>query len=124
MFKSMDETQMDDLLSKQVIGRIGCYNGETVYVVPASYVYADNCIYVHSLEGLKLSIMRSHPSVCFQVDDTRNLSNWGSVIAWGVFEELVEEADKQKAMQKLNARKVPAITSETMHRPRSPAAKP
>lgn len=115
MLKVMNERQIDELLDCQVIGRIGCYDGETIYVVPISYVYANNCIYAHSQEGMKISILRKNPSVCFQVDNTKDFSNWISVIGWGKFEEITDETEKVEAFQRLNSRKLPHIISETMH---------
>lgn len=115
MFREMNEEQINELFRQQVMGRIGCYDGESVYVVPISYVYDNNCIYAHSQEGMKISIMRKNPSVCFQVDNTRDFSNWVSIIGWGKFEEITEETEKAEAFRKLNSRKLPHIISETMH---------
>ncbi len=59
--------------------------------------------------------MRKNPKVCFQVDDTRDLSNWQSVICWGEFEELKNEVDRKKALELLNNRVIPYVSSQTMH---------
>lgn len=115
MFKTMSEQQINNLFQQQVIGRIGCYDGEKVYVVPISYVFHEDCVYAHSQEGLKISIMRNNPSVCFQVDNTKDLSNWASAIGWGEFAEITDEKEKAEAFEKLNSRKLPHIISETMH---------
>ena len=63
------------------MGRIGCRDGDSVYVVPISFVYDDGCAYGHSAEGRKLTLMRARPEVCFEVDDIRGLSDWRSVVA-------------------------------------------
>lgn len=88
MLGRLSEDQIEDVLRTATIGRIGCRDGDSVYVVPISFVYADGCAYGHSAEGRKLTLMRSMPQVCLEVDDVRGLSDWRSVIAQGMFEEL------------------------------------
>lgn len=115
MFGQLDNMQIDDLLHKQLVGRIGCSADGVTYVVPVSYAYDNGYVYVRSLAGRKIDMMRKNPRVCFQVDSMKNLANWQSVICWGEFEELPAEPAKMQAMEVLNARVLPMITSETMH---------
>src|SRR5690606_16209254 len=77
--------------------------------------YDGTYIYGHTFEGMKIDMMRKNPKVCFQADDTRDLSNWQSVVVWGEFEELLHEPERSRALQKLTERKLPLISSETMH---------
>lgn len=115
MFGTMTNEEIDILLKKQIVGRIGCHADDTTYIVPISYVYDGTFIYAHSFKGMKIDIMRKNPKVCFQVDDTRNLANWQSVVCHGVFEELIEEGGKRNAFRQLNSRALPVINSQTMH---------
>lgn len=115
MFGILDEAQADQLLQQQLIGRIGCHANGFTYVVPVSYACHGQFIYVHTQEGKKMEMMRQNPEICFQVDDTRNLANWRSVICQGLFEELTSEADKRIALRQLQERIIPAFSSETMH---------
>jgi nitroimidazol reductase NimA-like FMN-containing flavoprotein (pyridoxamine 5'-phosphate oxidase superfamily) len=114
MFGKLNSDEIEKLLKQQLIGRIGCHADGFTYVVPVSYVYDGECVYVHTYDGLKLNMMRKQPKVCFEVDDTTNLSDWKSVVAWGEFEELTKEEDKDYALQKLNERVLPVLSSETM----------
>lgn len=114
MFGKLNSNEIEDLLKQQLIGRIGCHADGFTYVVPVSYVYDGECVYVYTYDGLKMNIMRKNPKVCFEADDTTNLSDWKSVVAWGEFEELVNEKDKDYALEKLNERILPVINSETM----------
>jgi nitroimidazol reductase NimA-like FMN-containing flavoprotein (pyridoxamine 5'-phosphate oxidase superfamily) len=107
--------EIERLLSKEVVGRIGCTDGERVYVVPISYAYDGEYIYCHTREGLKLDMMRRHPIVCFEVDHLQNMANWQSVIAHGRFEELNDLALKKEALERLNGRVLPLVSSETTH---------
>ena len=115
MFGKLNNTEIEVLISKQFVGRIGCYADGMTYVVPVSYAYDGTFIYGRTFEGLKVNIMRKNPKVCFEVDDTKNLANWQSVIAQGEFEEIKEKNARRTALEKLQERVLPIISSETMH---------
>ncbi|MET0392916.1 MAG: pyridoxamine 5'-phosphate oxidase family protein [Chitinophagaceae bacterium] len=114
MFGTLNEQEIEELLHDELVGRIGCHAGDTTYVVPISYAYDGQFVYGRTFEGMKVALMRQNPAVCFQVDNTRNLANWKSVIGWGEVEELSDEAARKKALHCLNARLLPAISSATM----------
>jgi nitroimidazol reductase NimA-like FMN-containing flavoprotein (pyridoxamine 5'-phosphate oxidase superfamily) len=115
MIGNLTEIGIDRLLHKAVVGRIGCYSGYRVYVVPISYVYDGKDIYAHTTEGMKAEIMRKNPGVCFEVDDVKDMSNWQSVIAWGKFEEITDSEEKKKALKLLMNRQLPILSSITTH---------
>ena len=107
--------EIEELLHTQMIGRLACHDKDYLYVVPISYAYEDDYIYCHSYEGRKLQIMRRNPGVCFQVDELHDMANWKSVIAWGEYEELLDEDERNKALQILLRRPVPITSSITTH---------
>lgn len=115
MLEEMNPAEIEELLHQQLVGRIGVHTGGLTYVVPVSYAYAEGCVYCHTFEGMKMDMMRKNPEVCFQVDNTKNLANWQSVIAWGLFEELPGEPGRREAIKILRARKLPIVSSQTMH---------
>jgi nitroimidazol reductase NimA-like FMN-containing flavoprotein (pyridoxamine 5'-phosphate oxidase superfamily) len=115
VFGKLTISEIDELLAKQVVGRLGCHANGVTYVVPVSYAYDGHFIYVRSFEGMKIKMLRQNPGVCFQVDDTRDFSNWKSVICWGVFEELEDKSNRDAAIEKLHSRPLPLVSSETMH---------
>lgn len=128
MLGHLTDREIDDVLDGEVIGRIGCHAAGRTYVVPITYVYDGGCVYGHSAVGMKLSMMRSNPSVCFEVEQVDDLSHWRSVVAWGQFEEL--EGDASAAgMRLLVSRLLPLIegtSAEPSHgiqpqRPATPA---
>ncbi len=88
MFSKLNETQIDQILRTEAVGRIGCHAEGKTYVIPISYAYDDESIYAQSVPGMKLDMMRLNPEVCFEVDRIKNASHWQSVIAWGTFEDL------------------------------------
>lgn len=112
MIGTLEPEQIDEVLRRQVVGRIGVHADGRTYVVPVSYVYDGDAIYAHSAEGLKLRMMRASPEVCFQVDEMDDLANWRSVIAWGRFEELAG-GPATAAIDLLSARLSPLTSSET-----------
>lgn len=91
MFGELNQEQVERVLYAESVGRIGCYAERRTYVVPINYVYDGESIYGHSINGMKLQMMRLNPEVCFEIDQIKNASNWQSVIAWGTFEELKGE---------------------------------
>jgi nitroimidazol reductase NimA-like FMN-containing flavoprotein (pyridoxamine 5'-phosphate oxidase superfamily) len=90
----LSETDMVELLQKQLYGHLGCTlpNGE-VYVVPITFAYQDDAVYSFSFKGQKIEAMRKNPSVCFQVEDFLTEGIWKSVVAWGTYEELSSQKE-------------------------------
>ena len=114
MFGILTNDKIEKVIKENVIGRIGCNNNGKTYILPISYAYDGESIYAHSREGLKITIMRKNPQVCFQVDTMKDMADWESVLLWGTFEELTEEKDRNVAVQQLMNRELPLISSETV----------
>ena len=115
MIGKLNPDDVETLVKQQLVGRIGCHAKDVTYVVPISYAYDGAYIYGHTFEGMKVDMMRKNPKVCFQVDDTTDLANWQSAVLWGEFEELAEGPERILALHKLTERRLPLISSETMH---------
>ncbi|WP_161486297.1 pyridoxamine 5'-phosphate oxidase family protein [Candidatus Nitrosocosmicus hydrocola] len=86
----MNKNQMEEFLKAGVIGRLGCFNDDKIYVVPITYAYDNGFIYGHTKDGLKIRMMRNNPNICFETDWVKDMSNWKSVIAYGKFEEFTD----------------------------------
>ena len=114
MFGTLNNEEIEQVFHRNIIGRIGCHADGKTYVVPISYAYDGECIYAHTHEGLKMSIMRKNPEVCFQADNMPNMANWQSVIAWGTFEELTDPEKRTAGLKKLTDRVLPYIASQTV----------
>ena len=69
MIEELDEHEVDAFLRRQVVGRVGCHAEGETYVVPVLYVWDGECIYVQSIEGRKIRMMRANPQVVFEVDE-------------------------------------------------------
>jgi nitroimidazol reductase NimA-like FMN-containing flavoprotein (pyridoxamine 5'-phosphate oxidase superfamily) len=112
MLGELTPQEIDQVLRSEAIGRIGCYAFGRPYVVPITYAFDGVAVYGHSREGLKLRMMRSHPTVCFEVDRFESVSSWRSVIALGTFSEL-ESSEAEIAMELLRRRLAPLVPSAT-----------
>jgi nitroimidazol reductase NimA-like FMN-containing flavoprotein (pyridoxamine 5'-phosphate oxidase superfamily) len=113
MIGQLNTDDIETLLRRSVLGRIGYGDGKRIYIVPISYIYDGGYIYCYTHEGLKTAILRKNTSVCFEVEQLENLANWQTVVAHGDFEELTDPLLRLDALQKLNARRLPFITSQT-----------
>jgi uncharacterized protein len=111
MIEKLTQDQIESVLKKTLIGRIGCHADGETYVVPISFVYEDKAIYCYTTEGKKTAMMRKNPSVCFQTDKMSEMGNWQSVVVQGTFEELTGKEEKSKAMRLLLNRHLPFVTS-------------
>jgi nitroimidazol reductase NimA-like FMN-containing flavoprotein (pyridoxamine 5'-phosphate oxidase superfamily) len=111
--QELSRAEIDELLREQFVARIGCRDGDDVYVVPIIYAYDGEAFYVASVEGRKVELMRAEPRVCFEVD-RYEAGSWRSAIAYGRYEELAGD-DAEHALDLLAAR---------FDRPRTRAAGP
>ena len=110
MVGELNEQQMNNLLSSQVVGRLACTDSFKPYLVPITYVYDGNYIYAQTSEGMKLDLLRNNSNVCFEVDAMTNMDNWQSVIIRGRFEEL-ENTEAANARAILKNRLFPLLTN-------------
>lgn len=117
MLGTLSKQEAEEVLQNNLTGRIGCYSGSKVYVVPVSYVFDGTSIIAHSREGMKIQFMRSHPDVCFEVESIQDLTNWKSVIAWGRYEELQDDVERFNALQLLVNRTLKLKISKTATAP-------
>ncbi len=99
MVGNLNESEIDNILSSQTVGRIACIDGKHPYIIPVSYTYDGEYIYGQTREGIKLRILRKNPNICFEADVMMDMANWKSVVIRGVFEELKgDEAEKTRAI--------------------------
>ncbi len=112
MLGKLSPVQIEQVLRAEVLGRIGCHARGRTYVVPITYAYDGERIICHSMQGLKIQMMRENPEICFEVEQVDNLACWRSVIAWGRYEEL-HGVEAKDAMGLLIERVLPLLSSAT-----------
>lgn len=103
MIEELSRPEIDELLKRQRVGRIGCHVDGLTYVVPVIYAYDGSSFYVASVDGQKTRMMRRNPVVCFEVDEYDGAGSWQSAIVQGVYEEL-DGSDAERAVELLAAR--------------------
>lgn len=114
MLGQLNDTQINNVLSSQIIGRLACTDGKQPYMVPVTYTYDGQYIYGQTNEGTKLTILRKNPTVCFEVDMMTDMRNWQSVVVYGKFEEL-KGKEAEKARDILFGYVFPLMTSSTIN---------
>lgn len=101
----LSQDEIEALLRRRRIGRIGCCIEDRPYVVPINYAYDGSAVYVASGPGRKIDAMRGDPRVCFEVDEideSNGAVGWRSVIADGVYVELTTDGERRAALTLLD----------------------
>jgi len=109
----MDRKQIDWVISKTPVFRLGlCKDGQP-YIVPLSFGYDGRSIYFHTArKGLKLDYLEANPRVCFEMEhevnpirNQKSPCNWSqsfySVIGFGVVREITDERLKVQALNQV-----------------------
>jgi nitroimidazol reductase NimA-like FMN-containing flavoprotein (pyridoxamine 5'-phosphate oxidase superfamily) len=103
MLGDLTPDEMDHLLRRQQLGRLGVTGDGRVYIFPIAYGYDGAFLYGVSQLGLKVRLMRQHPEVCLEVEEVESPARWRTVLAHGTFEELWTEADRDAAFAQIAA---------------------
>lgn len=103
MIETLSPAETEAVLAENHVGRIGCHAGGRTYVVPIIYAYEAGSVYVASVDGRKIAMMRENAEVCFEVDERDERGGWRSAIADGTYVELDAEGS-ERALDLLAAR--------------------
>jgi nitroimidazol reductase NimA-like FMN-containing flavoprotein (pyridoxamine 5'-phosphate oxidase superfamily) len=101
---AMSQDECSAMLKRVSIGRLGCSLNDQPYVVPVTFSYEPNSLYIFSTVGKKIKWMRQNPKISLQADEIGNQSNWMSVIVTGTYLELPEPqytAQRDHALEQL-----------------------
>jgi uncharacterized protein len=101
---SISQQDCGELLNRVSIGRLACSLHDQPYVVPVSFSYETDRVYIFSTLGKKIKWMRQNPKVCLQVDEMGSRSSWTSVVITGTYLELLEPqytAEREHALEQL-----------------------
>ncbi|HKO97612.1 MAG TPA: pyridoxamine 5'-phosphate oxidase family protein [Pyrinomonadaceae bacterium] len=101
MITTLNDSQARELLQSARVARLGCIANGEPYITPINYSFEDDCIYSHSLAGLKIAALRNNPRACVQVDRVESDLRWRSVIAFGNFEEIVKPSERKEILNNL-----------------------
>jgi len=109
MISHMGEKDSLEMLRSATLGRLGCNIDGAPYVVPINFIFDGKFIYVHSLPGLKINALRKNPRACIQIDEIKDEYHWRSVIAYGNYEEIEDEEQKERMLAEMFKR-LPHLT--------------
>lgn len=102
-----EKSEIEKMLREMRFGCLGMADNGKPYVIPMSYAYKDNRIYLHAaLKGLKLEYIQNNPHVCFIMAEQQQIIpnhdpckvsvRYRSVVAHGKA-RLLEEPDEKIA---------------------------
>jgi len=80
----LTRNECDALLARNHIGRIAFTFHDRVDLEPVHYVYSGGWLHGRTSPGTKLSTLRHHPWIAFEVDEVEGLYDWQSVVVHGV----------------------------------------
>lgn len=109
MITTLNDSQARKLLQTARVARLGCIVNGGPYITPINYNFEDDCVYSHSLAGLKIAALRDNPRACVQVDEVESDLRWRSVLAFGNFEEIVRPSERKQILSKL-LKRFPMLT--------------
>jgi uncharacterized protein len=106
VIRVLPDEQIEDLFRTAIVGRIACCDhGEggdgRPYLVPLAFGYDGAALYAHTGPGRKLRLMRANPLVMVEVDRAEAPDRWASAIAEGVFEEIGDPSERDRALRLL-----------------------
>jgi nitroimidazol reductase NimA-like FMN-containing flavoprotein (pyridoxamine 5'-phosphate oxidase superfamily) len=99
MIGILSPDEIEAMLHRNRIGRLGCSVNDRPYVVPINYGYDGRNLYGYSVPGRKVETMREQPLVSFLVDEIEGPSAWRSVVLEAVYEELTDDTERRQAIQ-------------------------
>jgi hypothetical protein len=109
--QQMTTKEVEKLLARTSVGRLGMCKDNQPYAIPICYVYHDGKIFFHSAsKGRKMDFIRANPTVCFQVDEHSLVSsskpckftmNYHSVVISGRVQFLADAKEKLKILKML-----------------------
>ncbi len=105
-----DRTEMESIIQRSQICRLGMCEGGIPYIVPLCFGYEDGILYFHSASvGKKLEMIKRNNKVCFEMDIDQELirpiddrgscsMRYRSVIGYGAASFVDDPAEKRKAL--------------------------
>ena len=111
--------EMELLLERMVVGRLGVTTKDGPHVVPVNYLFFEGNIYFHSaLSGRKVESLQTDARVCFLVDEVGPQVLWErgcgisqiykSVICFGKAEFVEDPIEKRAILERMVQKYVPS----------------
>jgi len=79
-----DLAEIEAIIDKSQVCRLGLIDGDTPYVVPLSFGYKDRTVFFHTaLKGHKLELIHKNSRVCVEFDLVKELVKSYKICKWG-----------------------------------------
>ena len=99
--RELDRPEIDEILTRNHVGRIGYARGHHIDIQPVHYVYSDGWIYGRTSYGSKYETLAGTAyqwwPVVFEVDEVEGLFSWRSVLVHGGFYVLSAERSEEES---------------------------
>lgn len=89
--RELEREEIDRVLSRNSVGRVGFSWRDRVSIQPLGYVYKDGWIWGRTSPGQKLVTIKHNYWVAFEVDEVDGPYEWRSVLVHGGFYQLTPE---------------------------------
>jgi len=89
--RALTSTELRAFLERHNVGRIAFSFHDRVDIQPIHYVFKDNWLYGRTSRGSKFATLAHNPWCAFEVDESRGLFDWDSVVMKGNLELLDPE---------------------------------
>ena len=84
-FEITDFSEIEEILNRAEICRLGLADGGTPYIAPMNFGYRDRALYFHTGHaGKKIDILRKNPAVCFEVEIDAAVIRSDTACGWGM----------------------------------------
>lgn len=94
--RELDRQEIDEVLSRNGVGRVGFSWRDRVSIEPLGYVYSDGWIWGRTAPGEKLITVRHNYWVAFEVDEVEGPYDWRSVLVHGGFYQLAPDGHREE----------------------------
>src|ERR1035437_62511 len=79
-----NKEEMEDIIKKAIICRLGLSNNDQPYIVPLNFGYENNELHFHCAKaGKKIDMIKKNKNVCFEIEtDTELIKGEHACIDW------------------------------------------
>lgn len=85
VFRDLQRDEIEEIISRNNVGRIAFAFHDRVDIQPIHYVYERGWLYGRTSEGEKMATLQHNQWVAFEIDEIKDTFDWRSVVIHGSF---------------------------------------
>ena len=85
VFRDLRRDEIEEIISRNKVGRIAFAFHDRVDIQPIHYVYERGWLYGRTSEGEKMATLQHNQWVAFEIDEIKDTFDWRSVVIHGSF---------------------------------------